>query len=81
MPAAVVPVLVLAVILIIVVCSCVKIVPQATTFIVERLGAYKTTWETGIHFKQMTEAIKEDMPELMFAGHLKYMIRRYGKRV
>ncbi len=51
MPAAVVPVLVLAVILIIVVCSCVKIVPQATTFIVERLGAYKTTWETGIHFK------------------------------
>ena len=37
--------------------------------------------ETGIHFKQMTEAIKEDMPELMFAGHLKYMIRRYGKRV
>ena len=51
MPAAVVPVVVLAVILIIVVCSCVKIVPQATTFIVERLGAYKTTWETGIHFK------------------------------
>ena len=51
MPAAVVPVVVFAVILIIVVCSCVKIVPQATTFIVERLGAYKTTWETGIHFK------------------------------
>ncbi|SMC75198.1 Regulator of protease activity HflC, stomatin/prohibitin superfamily [Oscillospiraceae bacterium] len=51
MPAAVVPVVVIAIILIIVVCSCVKIVPQATTFIVERLGAYKTTWETGIHFK------------------------------
>ena len=28
----------------------IKIVPQATTFIVERLGAYKTTWDTGIHF-------------------------------
>ena len=42
---------IVAVFLIIVVCSCVKIVPQATTFIVERLGAYKTTWDTGIHFK------------------------------
>ncbi|MCQ2504042.1 MAG: SPFH/Band 7/PHB domain protein [Saccharofermentans sp.] len=51
MPAAVVPVIILAFILIIAVCSCIKIVPQATTFIVERLGAYKTTWETGIHFK------------------------------
>ena len=51
MPAVVYPVLVIAVILIIIVCSCVKIVPQATTFIVERLGAYKTTWDTGIHFK------------------------------
>ena len=51
MPAVVYPVLVIAVILIIIICSCVKIVPQATTFIVERLGAYKTTWDTGIHFK------------------------------
>ena len=39
------------IILIIIVVSCIKIVPQATTFIVERLGAYKTTWDTGIHFK------------------------------
>lgn len=37
--------------------------------------------ETRIHYNQLTEAIKEDMPELMFAGHLKYMMRRYGKRV
>ena len=40
-----------SIILIIIVVSCIKIVPQATTFIVERLGAYKTTWDTGIHFK------------------------------
>ncbi len=40
-----------SVVLIIIVVSCIKIVPQATTFIVERLGAYKTTWDTGIHFK------------------------------
>ncbi len=29
----------------------IKIVPQATSYVVERLGAYKTTWETGLHFK------------------------------
>jgi len=47
MPAVIVAVVVLAVIAI----SCIKIVPQATTFIVERFGAYKATWETGIHWK------------------------------
>lgn len=29
----------------------VVIVPQASAFIIERLGAYQTTWETGLHFK------------------------------
>lgn len=29
----------------------VKIVPQATVFVIERLGAYYATWETGLHFK------------------------------
>ena len=29
----------------------IKIVPQATTFIIERLGTYRTTWETGFHIK------------------------------
>lgn len=29
----------------------VVIVPQATEYIVERLGAYYATWETGLHFK------------------------------
>ena len=29
----------------------IKIVPQATTFIIERLGTYSTTWETGFHMK------------------------------
>jgi len=31
--------------------SCIKIVPQANAFILERLGAYRQTWSTGIHFK------------------------------
>ncbi len=29
----------------------VRVVPQATVFVLERLGAYHTTWETGLHFK------------------------------
>ena len=29
----------------------IKIVPQAQTYILERLGAYKETWEVGLHFK------------------------------
>ena len=31
--------------------SCVKIVPQANAFVVERLGAYQATWQVGLHFK------------------------------
>ena len=29
----------------------VKIVPQSKAYVIERLGAYHTTWDTGIHFK------------------------------
>jgi len=39
------------VLLLIVLFSCVRIVPQATAFVVEFLGKYKTTWEAGIHLK------------------------------
>ena len=35
----------------IVVASCIKIVPQAQACVIEQLGAYKTTWGTGLHFK------------------------------
>ena len=46
-------VIVIAIIAIIVVISisCVKIVPQGSAYVVERLGAYKKTWGTGMHFK------------------------------
>ena len=39
------------VILLILVVSSIKIVPQAVVYVVERLGAYAGTWTTGIHFK------------------------------
>ena len=31
--------------------SCIRIVPQAHAVVLERLGAYRATWNTGIHFK------------------------------
>ena len=31
------------------------------------------------HYKIICKMLKEDMPQLMFAGHMKYMISRYGK--
>jgi len=31
--------------------SCVKVVPQANAYIVERLGAYQSTWPVGLHMK------------------------------
>lgn len=34
-----------------IIASVVKIVPQANSYVVERLGAYHSTWTTGIHFK------------------------------
>ena len=37
-------------ILFVVICN-VKVVPQAKSYVIERLGAYYTTWETGLHVK------------------------------
>ena len=45
------PVVVLLVILVVIAASCVKIVPQANAFIIERLGGYLETWGVGLHIK------------------------------
>ena len=45
-------ILILVVLLVVAVCiSCIKIVPQAETMVIERLGSYLTTWGNGLHFK------------------------------
>ena len=41
----------LVLILLGIVISCIKIVPQSRAYIVERLGAYNSTWQTGLHIK------------------------------
>ena len=45
---------VLLILVVLVVCtiiSCIRIVPQAHAFVIERLGTYQDTWDVGLHFK------------------------------
>ena len=42
---------IIALIILILIVRNIKIVPQAHAFVIERLGAYHTTWETGLHLK------------------------------
>lgn len=49
--AGVVFLIVIGVLILLILASCIKIVPQAYAVVLERLGAYRTTWNTGIHLK------------------------------
>lgn len=42
---------ILLLVILIIIISNVKIVPQAKSYVIERLGAYYVTWETGLHVK------------------------------
>ncbi|MCI5649170.1 MAG: SPFH/Band 7/PHB domain protein [Fusicatenibacter sp.] len=44
-------VIVLLLLILWILASCIRIVPQAYAVVLERLGAYRATWNTGIHFK------------------------------
>jgi len=44
-------VIIVLIIILAILASCIKIVPQAQALVVERLGAYLETWSVGIHFK------------------------------
>lgn len=45
------PFIILGVVVVLILISCIKIVPQAHAAVIERLGSYHDTWKTGIHFK------------------------------
>ena len=45
-----IPIILIAIVIGIIVAN-VRIVPQANAFVIERLGAYHTTWDTGLHVK------------------------------
>ena len=44
------PILII-IILLVVLIRCIRVVPQARACVIERLGAYSTTWNVGLHFK------------------------------
>jgi hypothetical protein len=47
------------------------------------MTGHKMTFKSAManqHYKTMLEAIKQDMPELAFAGHMMYMMRKYGPK-
>ena len=49
MPEVIIVILVLLILILF--ASCIKIVPQAQAYVLERLGGYQATWDVGIHLK------------------------------
>ena len=47
----IIAVVILAVVILWILASCIKIVPQAKAVVLERLGGYRTTWSVGLHVK------------------------------
>ena len=41
----------LVILVVIVICSSIRVVPQAHAYVIERLGTYNTTWSAGLHLK------------------------------
>ena len=55
---------------------------MAYALVVYVMTGTKMTFKSAVanqHYKKSCRMLKDDMPELMFAGHMKYMMRRYGK--
>ena len=56
---------------------------MAYALIVFVMTGTKMTFKSAMakqHFKTICQMMKEDMPELIFAGHMRYMLRRYGRK-
>ena len=69
---------IIVVLVLIILASCINIVPQANAYIIERLGAYIGTWSVGIHFKvpfldrvvrrvNLKEQVMDFPPQLCFS--------------
>ncbi len=46
-----IPISILVILIIILIVNNIKVVPQANAYVIERLGAYTTTWTVGLHMK------------------------------
>jgi hypothetical protein len=56
---------------------------MAYALVVYVMTGTKMTFKSAManqHYKIICKMLKEDMPQLIFAGHMKYMVRRYGPK-
>ena len=56
---------------------------MAYALVVYMMTGRKMTFKSAVanqHYKVICQVLMKDMPELMFANHMKYMIRKYGKK-
>ena len=56
---------------------------MAYALVVYVMTGTKMTFKSAVatqHYKSFCKMLKEDMPQLMFAGHMKYMIYRYAPK-
>ena len=56
---------------------------MAYALVVYVMTGHKMEFKSAVatqHYKRFCKMLKEDMPQLMFANHMKYMVRRYGPK-
>ena len=56
---------------------------MAYALVVYVMTGHKMKFKSAVaaaHYKMFCQMLKEDMPQLMFANHMKYMVRRYGPK-
>lgn len=46
---AYIPILIVIAVILVIIISCIKVVPQAQVYVIERFGAYRVSWQTGLH--------------------------------
>ena len=56
---------------------------MAYALVVYVMTGHKMEFKSAVatqHYKRFCKMLKEDMPQLMFANHMTYMVRRYGPK-
>ncbi len=56
---------------------------MAYALLVYVLTGHKMEFKSAVatqHYKRFCKMLKEDMPQLMFANHMKYMVYKYGPK-
>ena len=73
-------VIIVLIIILALLASCIRIVPQAQALVVERLGAYLGTWSVGVHIKMpiLDRVAKRVNLKAVSYTHLLRLLRHAG---